>query len=281
MEDGIRNFSDEFLRLLYSSFQSAWADQKPGLKLSYSLFAQRLEEKLNINNEVSLISIKNQKIIGFILHTINEYKGRHCAYNGGTGVIPEARGKGLTKKLYKTLIPRLKALGVEKVILEAVKKNNKAVHVYEDIGFKVQQELNCYAKRGFFYSGKELEMKVKKSIDPIYANFWDSEPTFLDQPQQLKYNLKNEVIIESHQNNKISGYVIFQPLLGRISQLAVNPEFRNQGIAKSLIYKAFQQSLMPYMTIMNIPKTNTSFNNFLKHTGFVNEIEQYEMELTI
>ncbi|XOV92398.1 MAG: GNAT family N-acetyltransferase [Bacteroidota bacterium] len=281
MEDGIRNFSDEFLRLLYSSFQAAWADQKPGLRLSFDLFVQRLKEKLNINDQASLISVRNQKIDGFILHTLNYYKGQFSAYNGGTGVVPESRGHGLTKQLYEALIPRLKKQDVKKVILEAVKKNKQAIHVYKDIGFEVTQEFSCYAKRGYFYSEKELDIDVKETINPEYAKFWDSEPSFLDQPQQLEYNLRNEVILESKQGDKITGYIIFQPLLGRISQLAVNPEFRKQGVGKSLIYKAFQQSLMPHMTIMNISKTNSPFNNFLKHTGFVNEIDQYEMELTI
>ncbi len=281
MEDGIRKFSGEFLRPLYTSFREAWADQEPGLTLSFDLFEQRLTDKLHILEEVSLLSLQGGAIQGFVLHTLNTYRGKWCAYNGGTGVIPEARGKGLTKKLYESLLPLLKAHDVEHVILEAVKKNKRAIHVYEDIGFEIIQGFRCYAKRGYFYSDQKHDIRIKNVINPEYSKFWEMEPCFLDQPQQLKFNLHNETILESYKGDEITGYIIFQPHLGRISQIAVNPAYRGEGIGNALVCDAFQRSATTHMTIMNVPEANVSFNTFLKNIGFINEIDQYEMRLVI
>ena len=281
MADGIQKFSREFLRPLYTSFREAWADQEPGLSLSFDLFVQRLTDKLNIIDDVSLVSIRDGAIQGFVLHTLNTYHGKRTAYNGGTGVIPEARGNGLTKKLYETLLPDLKSHKVDQVILEAVKKNKRAIHVYEDIGFDIVQGFKCYAKRGYFFSDQQYDIRIKKKIDPIYDTFWDIEPCFLDQSEQLKHNLHNEVILEAHQGEEITGFIIFQPRLGRISQIGVNPTYRGQGIGNFLVSEAFQRSATTHMTIMNVPEANISFNTFLKHIGFINEIDQYEMQLTL
>ena len=281
MKNGIQKFSREFLRPLYTSFQEAWADQEPGLSLSFDLFVQRLTDKLNILEDVSLVSIQNEAVQGFVLHTMNSYRGKWCAYNGGTGVVPGARGNGLTKKLYEALIPILKTQNVEQVILEAVKKNKRAIHVYEDIGFEIAQGFRCYAKRGYFHTEQKYDLRVKTSISPNYNSFWEMEPCFLDQPQQLKYNIHNEMILESLKEDEITGYIIFQPRLGRISQIAVNPIYRGQGIGNFLVCEAFQRSATAHMTIMNVPEANVSFNTFLKNIGFINEIDQYEMQLNL
>ncbi len=281
MGDGIRNFNPEFLKPLYESFIVAWADHEPRIDLSYDMFVQRIRDKLNIHGEVSLLKIRKSQIIGFILHTINEYRGQLCAYNGGTGVVPAARGEGITKELYQHLIPILKSHGVPLVILEAEKNNPKAIHIYLDIGFRIITEFRCYAKRGFFQCDRKISCKIVNNFNPDYKEFWDLEPSFLDQPQQLEYNQHNELILESEENGIITGYIIFQPQLGRISQLAVNPDYRRKGIGKALIFEAFQRTLSSGMTIMNIPSTNTDFNDFLKKVGFINEIDQYEMQMII
>ncbi len=281
MEDGIQKFSREFLKPLYNSFREAWADQEPGLSLSYDLFVQRLTDKLNIKEDVSILSVRGGFIQGFVLHTLNTYHGKWSAYNGGTGVIPEARGKGLTKILYETLIPHLLSISVEQVILEAVKKNKRAIHVYEDIGFEIVRGFRCYAKRGYFHSEKNHNVRTKEEVNPKYKKFWEMEPCFLDQSQQLQFNLHNECILETYQGDEITGYIIFQPRLGRISQIAVNPSYRGQGIGNFLVCEAFKQSATTHMTIMNVPEANMSFNTFLKNIGFINEIDQYEMVLDL
>tara|TARA_Y100001972_G_C7658435_1_gene331795 strand:- start:1178 stop:2026 length:849 start_codon:yes stop_codon:yes gene_type:complete len=281
MEDGIQKFNREFLRPLYTSFQEAWADQEPGLSLSFDLFVQRLTDKLNIKEEVSCVYVQNGSIQGFVLHTLNTYRNKWCAYNGGTGVIPGARGNGLTKKLYEALIPMMKSHQVDQVILEAVKKNKRAIHVYEDIGFEIVQGFRCYAKRGYFYSDRQHDFREKKTISPEYNAFWEMDPCFLDQPQQLKFNLHNEMILETFKEDEITGYIIFQPRLGRISQIAVNPKYRGQGIGNFLVCEAFQRSATTHMTVMNVPEANISFNTFLKNIGFINEIDQYEMQLNL
>ncbi len=281
MNSGTRKFSAEFLVPLYHAFQEAWHDQEPGLSLPLDLFELRLYEKLKLWEEVSILALEKGVVEGFILHTINQYHGSLCAYNGGTGVVPSARGNGLTKKLYDLILPEIKALNVQKVVLEVLKKNSTAIHIYEAIGFEISRGYKCFAKRGYFYSAFQTVIKQTEKYNPAYTSFWDIDPCFLDQTQQLKHNIHNEVILESYQEDHLTGYIIFQPQLGRVSQLAVNPKYRGKGIGRFLITKAQERSATPYLTIMNIPEDAESYISFLENIGFVNELDQYEMELTL
>ena len=280
MDFEVINFSQKYLRPLFKAFQKAWDDPATRLNVSINDFEKRLLHKLNINPEYSLLAVKDEQIIGFILHTVNYYKGTSCIYNGGTGVIPEFRGNAITEALYLKLLPKLKEEKISKTILEVVTTNDPAIKAYRKIGFTKTQTYKCYANRqGVSHVTNNL--RTVKKYDPLFSTFWDFEPCFLDQPDQLKYNMENEVILEENQGGETRGYIIFQPHLGRISQLAVKPAYRKKGIGTKLVNYAKYHSRTPLLTVMNIPNTATGMIAFLERIGFVNEIDQYEMELII
>jgi len=77
----------------------------------------------------------DEKLVGFILHAIDKRFGVLTAYNAGTGVISEYRGKRIVKALYQFAIEDLKQNGIKKSTLEVITENEKAIKAYEGIGY--------------------------------------------------------------------------------------------------------------------------------------------------
>ena len=103
----------------------------------------------------------------------------------------------------------------------------------------------------------------------------------MDSTEQLKHNLKNETILIAEIDQKIIGHLVFQPKLGRISQLAVHPNHRYKGIGHSLLAECQKQSFVSNLTLLNIPEAELETIEALEAMGFENEIDQFELELII
>ena len=106
-------------------------------------------------------------------------------------------------------------------------------------------------------------------------------PSYLDSQGMIEKNLANEVIVEAKLNNVIVGYSIFQPETGRISHLAVDKTHRSNGIGTMLMRFIYKNSIQKALTIINIPDDAHSLLSFLERSGFENELNQYEMRLTL
>ena len=124
----------------------------------------------------------------------------------------------------------------------------------------------------------EENISVEGSFDDVNEDFADFEPSFVDGRNQLM--LGSEKVLTIEKEGRKAGYLVFQPKIGRISQIAVSRIFRNEGIGKKLLKGALARSQKP-LTVMNVPESEHGFHNFLVSSGFENQINQFEMELII
>ena len=116
------------------------------------------------------------------------------------------------------------------------------------------------------------------NISQANFTFNDFQPSFIDNESHLKEG--NEKVILCKVDEELAGFAVYQPLSGRISQLAVSRKHRGLSIGKSLIYSV-QNNCKKHLTIMNIPEDQENFHRFLLRCGFENEVNQFEMELII
>ena len=140
-------------------FNHSFSDYFIPFKLTKEqLVSKMLADKTDLTLSVGVF--KGGELISFILHGVDIINGQKVAYNGGTGVIPEERGLGLTKQMYQFILPYLNERGVSKLILEVINKNIQAIKSYTKSGFNTKRELVCYngiAKTA--YSNKSIEIK--------------------------------------------------------------------------------------------------------------------------
>lgn len=108
---------------------------------------------------------EEEKLVGFIINGIDNHNGRLSAYNTGTGILPEYRGKAIVDQLYRHAIPLLKEHGVEKCLLEVICENERAIKVYERIGFSIKRKLISFS--GTLHKNSSAEELQKSDFSAV------------------------------------------------------------------------------------------------------------------
>ncbi len=262
-------------------FNRSFSDYFIPFKLTKEqLVSKMLADKTDLTLSVGVF--KEGKLIAFILHGFDIINGQKVIYNGGTGVIPEERGLGLTKQMYQFILPYINERGIHKLILEVINENIQAIKSYKKSGFKIKRELVCYngiAKTA--YLNKSIEIKNLQNYQwSLMETFWDVLPTWQNSNNVLDELKQNNCSLGAYNENRLIGYVIYNPTNKRIQQIAIHKDFRKKGIASTLLFeliKKYGNSL----SIINVDKKSIEANNFLKKIGLEKSLEQIEMELIL
>ncbi|MEQ8470088.1 MAG: GNAT family N-acetyltransferase [Marinoscillum sp.] len=279
----LKTFRKEHFDALHKAFINAFSDYYLKFSPTREQFARRVFQKLNISLELSALAWQADMVSSFVLHTINTYQGIKTIYNGGTGTILTARRTGGATKLYEFLMPVLRESGAERILLEVIDKNSQGQNLYESLGFRFNRVLRCFTLKQQLSNTKpdQITIETKNQWNPSYTDFMSFEPSFMDSSHQLQYNLANEVILEAKYDGSLAGYLVFQNPGGRVSQIAVKSNFRNKGVGQSLLAACQNLCESKQISLMNIPEGEIATIDALEAMGFVNELNQFELELII
>ena len=262
-------------------FNHSFSDYFIPFKLSKEQLASKmLADKTDLNLSVGVF--EEGVLIAFILHGLDIVNSQKVVYNGGTGVIPEKRGLGLTKQMYSFIIPYLEERGIDKLILEVINENIQAIKSYEKSGFITKRELVCYegiAKTSNL--NKNIEIKYLQNYHwNSMETFWDVFPTWQNSNNVLDESKQSNCSLGAYLEKQLIGYVIYNPGNKRIQQIAIHKDFRKKGIASTLVFELIEK-YGDTLSIINVDKKSKEVNNFLNKLGLENSLEQIEMELKL
>ena len=117
----IKFLKNEPIDKIATVFNKAFSDYLVKVEVTpQSLAVKMLQESIDLNWSTGVYI--SGELVGFIL---NGYRD-DILYNAGTGVIPEQRGQHFTQKMYEYLLPIAKENGINKLVLEVIKQNEKA-----------------------------------------------------------------------------------------------------------------------------------------------------------
>ena len=284
----IRSLKANELTEMYLTFVNAFSDYPVSFKLTKEHFVRKFVQKLNIDFPLSSGAFDySGAMMAFIFTSVNHYNGKKTAYNGGTGVRPNHRGQRITQSMYEYLIPKFKSEQISQCVLEVLTQNKKAIKVYQNIGFEKTQLFKCFKLQSENIISRKspaVDLEIFNVNTPnfaTYRKFNSYTPSFLDSSKLLVHNLANETIVEARFEGNCVGYAIFQPSIGRISQIAVQSTMRNMGVGSALIKYIFETSAQKALTILNVSDQANESLQFFEKMGFENQIDQYEMTLTL
>jgi ribosomal protein S18 acetylase RimI-like enzyme len=253
--------------------------------IPFKLTEEQLASKLLVDKTDLSLSVgvfENGKLIAFILHGFDTINNQKVIYNGGTPVIPEKRGLGLTKKMYGIILPILANKGINKLRLEVITENIQAIRSYSKSGFRAKRNLLCY-KGEVQISNTDSNIKIKELQQynwQLMESFWDIYPSWQNSKSVVEELRSKNNSLGAYIENKLVGYVIYNPTSKRIQQIAVSKEFRRKRIATALVFE-LKERYGNTLSIINVDKQSSAVNSFLIKIGLENNLEQIEMELKL
>lgn len=110
-----------------------------GYKFDKTLTADQFVKKLGeegLSIDLSIIAFVDGEPAGIVLNGIRTFKGKKVGWNGGTGVTPNFRGKGISKKLIQKSLDLYRDKNLDMAALDSVTENIVANTLYHRMGFE-------------------------------------------------------------------------------------------------------------------------------------------------
>jgi ribosomal protein S18 acetylase RimI-like enzyme len=276
-----KNLSQVTNEELVSCFNLAFSDYVLPAKLT----VQQLEKKIyteDINKDISVGAFKNDQLVAFVMHAERKKEDIHLAYNGGTGVIPSARGQSLTIRMYDYILPIIKSRGFNEIALEVIHGNVAAIKSYEKIGFILFRNLNCYkGDLNITKINPDIQVIIDSSRSrAVLSQFGEIEATWQNANRTI-LNLKDDACyLLANIGQELCGYCIINRTNNRIMQIAVKKNLRNQLIGSTLLY-FIEHNISKSTSIINVDSAFEKTNAFLKNRNMEQTIQQHEMKLVL
>ena len=274
-----RLLSDHDFDSLYICFLAAFSDYEVDMQMSREQFRQRIVRD-GVRMEMSAGAFDaNQQMIGFCINGVGTWQGTETAYDAGTGVVREYRGRGVGKELFAFLTPRLKDKGIKQYLLEVLTTNTPAASLYRKLGFMDTRRLAVF--RPFTQISNLSDASVRQIQQPdwnLYRSFWDGYPSWQNSIDAVERIATDTMIAAAYLNDECVGYgIVFTPS-ANLMQLAVSPRHRRKGIGSAIL-----AALEPpeRLKINNIDEQLTNALEFYKANGYKQVLGQYEMMKTL
>jgi len=121
-----------------------------------------------------------------------------------------------------------------------------------------------------------------KSEDILSAqSFHDFTPSWQNDIESIKRAGDDLVTLGAMVDSVLSGYCVFSPKSGDITQIAVDPTFRRKGVASSLLKQMIEMTESEIVKVINVESPTPSLDAFLASKGVCLAGKQFEMVLTL
>jgi ribosomal protein S18 acetylase RimI-like enzyme len=238
-------------------------------------------------------------IAAFTLNGIGIFGGEVTAYDTGTGTLPDYRGKGLAARIFETSLPHLKEAGVGQYLLEVLQHNEAAISVYRRLGFEVSREFNYFratigdVKNDHACTEVSVRPMAQEDLMRIAPQFWDFEPSWQNSLEAIRRASEDFIALGAFDSGKSGfisegngsrpiGYIVFDPMAGDITQIAVAKEHRQRGIGSALLGEMLRLNCAENIKCLNTEMgRDTSIAGFLRSKNIAHAGKQFEMRRKI
>lgn len=254
------SFADYFVKMPKDPayWKARWKGARVDYRFSYGMFDQ-------------------DQLVGFMVHGADFKNGIFTAFNTGTGVIPEYRGRGIVRQMYKLALQEFKDRGIQQCTLEVIQNNESAIRAYQKVGFEITRKLKCY--QGKLPARQENVVQLKKGQLQFFD--WDQ---YAGQVYYSWDHMRTAILLlekqyelyKVFQDRQPRGYFIINPQTGYLAQFDIDN--RKCPGHWSILFEGIGQ-ICPQVKIINVDKREKAKTLLLDYLGLDNYIDQYEMEL--
>jgi ribosomal protein S18 acetylase RimI-like enzyme len=267
---------------IHHCFQEAFSDYLIAFQLTpVQLQRHILLNGVDLNYSVGCFS--DEKMVGFTMNGFGRWDGRPTIYDAGTGVLPGFRRQGLSRAMFDLIFPMCAERGIEQCLLEVITGNEKALNLYENLGYISTRKLLLLEVKGLVRTTHpapdNIEVKELKNPDwDLLRTFWDGNTSWQNSVDAVRRSSDIKKILGAFSGTECVGYIVFSTNLGRIAQMAVSKDHRNYGVGSALLIGAQSNSKeTESLQVINIDTALEQALNFFGNRGFTEILSQYEM----
>jgi len=291
----------EIRRLSACSFDDAvqaWNEGFQGYFVDMTLSLDRYLARLHyegLSAEFSLMAFCEGKLAGFLLNGIRTNAGSKTAWNGGTGVSPEFRGRGVGKALMRATIDLYQELGVQVATLEAISENQPAISLYQQFGYEVVEGLVFLNHEGPLservFRKPNAQAYTAAEVAPYLVGqleFYQPSAPWQGHWQSLTRH-HGEALVVADATGAAVGYALYKKKRdeqGRLTEIALHQCVALPGADTEAIIGCALGSLYAPLDLeckrstYNFSKSNEAVVTMLIEAGFTSFIEQVHMVKT-
>lgn len=255
----IRTLAHSDFDALHAAFVAAFSDyvvkMSPTREQLLEMFTRR-----GWVPDVSVAAVEGGEIGAF---TVNCVDGL-LAYDGGTGVAPAHRRRGLARALMNRSFELLRDRGCTTYILEVLEDNGPALDLYRSCGFVETRRLQCWT-----FDRPTSEPLPRAGV--CNDRWWTSDPSWQNATRSISRAADASITLGTE-----DGYAIVFPSNGDLPQLAVRPEARRRGLGTRLLESAVTVAGKP-LRIINVDDRDDGTARFLERAGARRTVRQIEM----
>jgi ribosomal protein S18 acetylase RimI-like enzyme len=290
----------EIRRLSACSFADAvqaWNEGFQGYFVDMTLSLDRYLARLHregLSLEFSLMAFSDGKPAGFLLNGIRTNAGPKVAWNGGTGVSPQFRGRGVGKALMRATVDLYEELGVQIATLEAISENEPAISLYQQFGYAVVDRLVFFNHEGELneraFRQPNSQAYTATQVAPYLVGqlefYQESVPWQGHWQSLIRHN--GEALVVSNAAGNAVGYALYKKKRdeqGRITEIALHqcvamPSADAEAIIGCALQTLYAPLELDTRSTYNFSKSNEVVHAMLMEAGFTSFIEQVHMVRT-
>jgi len=278
---------DDAVQAWNEGFQGYFVD----MTLSLDRYLSRLQSE-GLSPEFSLLALCEGKPVGFLLNGIRTNAGPRVAWNGGTGVSPQFRGRGVGKALMQATVDLYHELEIQIATLEAISENEPAISLYRQFGFEVVDGLVFFNHEGqlderAFGQPKSYRYTIE-GVAPYSVGeleFYQNSAPWQGHWQSLARQNGEALVVSNAAGNAV-GYALYKKKRdeqGRITEIALHQCEAIPGADTEAILGCALGSLYAPLELeckrstYNFSKSNQAALTLLTNAGFKSFIEQVHM----
>lgn len=240
--------------------------------------------------EHSLVVCEDGEPIGFVMNGFRVIDGKKVAWNGGTGISTEHRSKGIGKLLMERNLQLYQEQGVDIALLEALIQNERAIKLYQNVGYRITDKLIGLQRADTLDAGQlNLDIPhpytIKKGL-PLAVkglSFYKSLSAWQTQWASIKDG-KSLFVFDGEET---VGYALYKPIFGEDGKIVTLALYQCESIpgrpdgveilkaALSELYSPLDYSCK--RITLNLRDSNKELIDILKQLGFTSYVEQVHM----
>lgn len=253
-------------------------------------FAARLGME-GLSTQLSVVAFLEGEPVGLVLSGVRTIDGQKVAWNGGTGVATAHRKQGVGRKMMEAVLQIYREEGIDIATLEAVSQNEKAIALYQQMGYQIVDRLLFLQHteafpRNPFLSGEEHPYQLKHGIpqDVRFLSFYQSMAPWQTQWAGIR---DGESLLILDQLAEAVGYALYKRTFDEAGKLASIVLLQCEAApgrddGDEIVKFALGTLFAPFdvackRTTFNMPSANERVARILSNAGFTTAFEQVFM----